>query len=129
MARCEYWHWLSPSLVSSSFWMELSISVLACFMVLALAKASSFSPRMMSTGLIFKRVPRAAAAGVIRPPFFKYLSVSTVIKITESPFVSSRRSLILAPSAPWAASISASFTDWYWVTETLWLSTTNTFPS
>ena len=84
---------------------------------------------MIRTGLILKSVPRAAAAGVMRPPFFRYFKVSTVIKITESAAVSSRRFLICAPSIPIAANICASFTDWYWVTEIRRLSTTNTFPS
>ena len=47
--------------------------------VRALAKASSFSPLMRSTGLRLSTVPMAAAAGVQRPPFFRYLRVSTVI--------------------------------------------------
>ena len=39
--------------------------------VRAFANASSFSPWIWSTGLSFKSVPRAAAAGVILPPFLR----------------------------------------------------------
>ena len=56
-----------------------SMVFLAAFQPRALAKESSFSPLMRSTGLRLSTVPMAAAAGVQRPPFFRYLRVSTVI--------------------------------------------------
>ena len=36
-------------------------------------------PKILSTGLIFKRLPTAAAAGVILPPFLKYFN--NILKI------------------------------------------------
>ena len=55
------------------------MAFLAAFQPRVLEKASSFSPLMRSTGFRFSTVPMAAAAGVRRPPFFRYFRVSTVI--------------------------------------------------
>lgn len=43
------------------------------------AKASSLSPWIVRTGFKFSTVPTAAAAGVMRPPRFRYFRVSTAM--------------------------------------------------
>ena len=62
-----------------SWRIALIIVVLPWFSVRAFEKASSLSPLICRTGLILIRVPIAAAAGVIRPPFFRYFRVSSMI--------------------------------------------------
>ena len=71
--------WQSAKSVSITFRAVSTMVFLAAFHPRALAKESSFSPLMRSTGLMPSTVPMAAAAGVQRPPFFKYFRVSTVM--------------------------------------------------
>ena len=69
----------SLNLFSRSLLMASIILLPHFFIPLTLAKASSFPPWIVSTGLIPRTVPRAAPAGVTLPPLSKYLSVSTAI--------------------------------------------------
>ena len=61
-------------------------------------------------GLMLRSVPIAAAAGVTRPPFFKYFKVSTAMNIPFSDFVFSKYILISSADLPsaikWLASIT-----------------------
>ena len=87
LASSKFWEWtaaifslpasyMSLNLVSISWLMALIITFLACLAPLHFENASSFSPWIWRTGLILSTSPKSAAAGVIRPPFFRYFKVS-----------------------------------------------------
>ena len=63
---------MPPNLVRMSFSRALHMVLKAVLIPRVFAQASSLSPWMVRTGFRLRTVPTAAAAGVMRPPFFRY---------------------------------------------------------